>query len=117
MGSSPSSPAASPEFLTVFRQHADATGAMTFARFMELALYAPGVGYYRRDQTRVGYAPGTDFFTASTSGPIFGELIATACQKLLGAQRDPRDFTFVEIGAETATGVLKDVAHPFGAAR
>src|SRR5882724_11652715 len=108
MGSSlpVSTPGASPEFRDIFRRHADAAGAMTFARFLELALYDPAVGYYRRDHARVGYAPGTDFFTASTSGPIFGELIAAACRKLLGDQRDPRDFTFVEIGAETSTGVL-----------
>lgn len=89
---------------------------MPFARFMELALYDPVVGYYRRDRSRVGYAPGTDFFTASTSGPIFGELVAAACVTLL-AGRDPRDFTFVEIGAESPEGVLAGVTHPFGAAQ
>jgi SAM-dependent MidA family methyltransferase len=89
---------------------------MTFAEFMALALYDPEVGYYSRPKPRVGYAPGTDFFTASTSGPIFGELIAAACQKLLGS-RNPREFTFVELGAETAGGVLAGVAHPFGSAR
>jgi len=90
---------------------------MSFARFMELALYDPAIGYYRRDRQRVGYAPGTDFFTASTSGPIFGELIAAACVTLLGSNRDPRDFTFVEIGAETEGGLLAGVPHPFGAVR
>lgn len=97
---------------------------MNFARFMELALYDPAVGYYRREHERVGYAPGTDFFTAATSGAIFGELVAAACVVLLGGC-DPRDFTFVEIGAEppgsaqkkTGGGVLAGVAHPFGAAR
>ena len=89
---------------------------MSFARFMELALYHPKVGYYRRDRARVGYGPGTDFFTASTSGPIFGELVAAACVKLLG-DRDPSTHTFVEIGAESAGGVLTGVAHPFAAAR
>ena len=110
-------PAVSPEFREIFRRHADASGAMSFARFMDLALYDPAVGYYRRDATRVGYASGTDFFTASTSGPLFGELIAAACVTLLGRARDPRDYTFIEIGAETAAGVLADVAHPFGAVR
>jgi len=90
---------------------------MSFARFMELALYAPVVGYYRRDQTRVGYTPGTDFFTASTSGPIFGELIVAASVKLLGLGRDPHDYTFVEIGAENEGGVLAAVPHPFASVR
>ena len=126
MGSSasPTTPAASREFLAIFRAQADSAGAMTFARFMALALYDPAVGYYRRDRHRIGYGPGTDFFTASTSGSIFGELIAAACVTLLG-ERDPRAFTFVEIGAEppdaaeptSGGGVLAGVAHPFGAVR
>ena len=84
---------------------------------MELALYDPEVGYYRRSHPRVGYGRGTDFFTASTSGAVFGELVAAACVTLLGTARSPRAFTFVEIGAETAGGVLAEVAHPFGATR
>ncbi len=110
-------PVVSPEFREIFARHAGTTGAMSFARFMELALYDSTVGYYRRDRTRVGYAPGTDFFTASTSGPIFGELVAAACVSLLGSNHDPRDYTFVEIGAESEGGVLTGVAHPFGAVR
>lgn len=118
MGSSASSPSslASPEFLAAFRAQADATSTMTFAQFMQLALYHPAVGYYRRDRTRVGYAPGTDFFTASTSGPIFGELVAAACVHLLG-DRAPRDHTFVEIGAEPGRSILNGLTHPFAAAR
>ena len=85
---------------------------MDFARFMEIALYDPAVGYYRHERQRVGYTPGTDFFTASASGPIFGELVAAACVTLLG-ERDPHDYLFVEIGAETEGGVLAEVAHPF----
>jgi SAM-dependent MidA family methyltransferase len=110
-------PVISPEFREVFRHHADADHAMSFAQFMDLALYHPAVGYYRRDAARVGYTPGTDFFTASTSGPLFGELIAAACVTLLGRERAPRDYTFVEIGAESDGGVLAGVPHPFGEAR
>lgn len=121
MGSSPdSSPApASPEFLRVFRAQAGADATMSFAQFMKLALYHPEVGYYRRNRQRVGYGPGTDFFTASTSGALFGELVAAAAEKLLrAAGRDPRSHTFVEIGAEPERpGVLAGVNHPFGASR
>src|SRR3954467_14586412 len=119
MGSSRPSPTpvVSPEFREIFRRHAGADCTMSFARFMDLALYDPTVGYYRRDRTRVGYAAGTDFFTASTSGPIFGELVAAACVKLLGEKNRARDHTFVEIGAETEGGILADVAHPFGEVR
>jgi SAM-dependent MidA family methyltransferase len=110
-----------PAFLAAFRAQAGTGDAMTFARFMELALYDPAVGYYRRARPRVGTGPGTDFVTATTTGPVFGELIAAAAVTLLGA-RDPREFTFVEIGAEPGEagepgGVLAGIAHPFGAAR
>jgi SAM-dependent MidA family methyltransferase len=111
----------SPEFLAVFRAAAGADGAMTFSRFMELALYHPAVGYYRRDRPRVGTGPGTDFFTASSTGSVFGELISAACVSLLGG-RNPRDFTFVELGAEPSGrpgggGILAETKHPFGGAR
>lgn len=118
MGSSTTSTSAtvSPAFARLFRAHAPAHGALTFAQFMQLALYDPTLGYYARAQPRVGYAPGTDFFTASTSGPVFGELIVAACVELLGA-RNPKDYHFVELGAESPAGILDQVAHPFASAR
>lgn len=117
MGSSaPASPAPSAEFIKVFRGLAGAEGTLPFAQFMELALYHPAVGYYRKSRGRVGYGAGTDFFTASTSGPVFGELVTAAVVHLLGDQ-PPGEFTFVEIGAESGGGVLAGVAHAFAAAR
>jgi SAM-dependent MidA family methyltransferase len=125
MGSFNSAPAgASPEFLGVFRDHAGPDGTMPFAEFMRLALYDQRVGYYRQARKRVGYGPGTDFFTASTSGPVLGELVVAACAKLLGGQA-LHDYTFVEIGAEPADptnpasvgGILAGVTHPFAAVR
>jgi len=118
MGSSASSSAnrVSPEFAQVFRAHAAPDGWMSFAEFMALALFDPKVGYYSRKSARIGYAAGTDFFTASTSGPVFGELVAAACTDLLGSV-DPGDFEFVELGAETEAGVLAGVAHGFGRVR
>src|SRR3954470_1398361 len=115
MGSSPSSSgaSASPAFLAAFRERADRDGIMSFARFMDLALYHPHLGYYRQDRRRVGYEAGTDFFTASTSGPVFGELICAACVQLLGPHKNAAEYTFFEIGAEPGSGVLNDVTHPF----
>lgn len=96
----------------MFRAEAGPEAVLSFSRFMALALYHPTVGYYRRDQNRVGRGSGTDFFTASTSGPVFGELVSAACVQLLGG-RCPRDHSFVEIGAEPEQSVLAGVAHPF----
>lgn len=120
MGSSPpeSADTASPEFLAVFRAAADTEGRLPFDRFMALALYHPAVGYYRAPRRRVGYGPGTDFFTASTSGPVFGELVAAAAAETIRRHGGkPEDHTFVELGAEPDGGVLHGVEHPFRAAR
>ncbi|MEO6876343.1 MAG: SAM-dependent methyltransferase [Opitutaceae bacterium] len=117
MGSSASPPSPpSSGFLDLFRRHAGPDGTLPFARFMALALYDPAVGYYRSDQMRVGYGAATDFFTASTSGPVFGELLVAAIIQLL-AGKAPHHFSFVEIGAEPGGGVLKGVVHPFAAVR
>ena len=113
MGSSDNA-SPSPAFLSVFRQEA-LEGRMSFERFMELALYHPQVGYYRADRQRVGYAAGTDFFTASTSAPLFGELVSAAASSLLRA--DPGTHTFVEIGAEKGAGILEGRPHPFAGYR
>lgn len=112
-----SSHAVSPAFAAAFGERADADGAMPFAEFMELALFHPTLGYYRRETPRVGYGKGTDFYTASTSGAIFGEVVAAACVTLLGGWETASEHSFLEIGSETADGILGGVPHPFASAR
>ena len=51
-----------------------AGGAIPFARYMALALYKPGLGYYERSERVVGR--GGDFITSVSVGPLFGELLA-----------------------------------------
>lgn len=51
-----------------------AGGAIPFVRFMELALYAPRLGYYERNRQAVGKRG--DFYTSVSVGPLFGELVA-----------------------------------------
>lgn len=79
-------------------------------------MYHPTVGYYTAARRRVGRDKGADFFTATSFSPVFGELVVAAAAGLL-AGRDPRDYTFVEIGAEPGGGALRDVTHPFGGYR
>src|SRR5688572_19549113 len=105
----------SAEFLRVFRACASPGGRMSFASFMQLALYHPEVGYYRTAKPRVGYSAGTDYFTSSTSVEQFGHLVATACSSLLAAAgRSPRSHVFVEIGAEPDEATITaGVRHEF----
>src|SRR5262245_4531614 len=103
------------QFHEIFAAEAEAAAGVSFARFMELALFHPQAGYYARQRERVGRNERADFYTATSLGPIFGELVVAAAVKLLGGEASS-GFTFVEIGAEPGGGVLKNVAHPFASA-
>ncbi|HTV76486.1 MAG TPA: hypothetical protein VMD57_05750, partial [Candidatus Baltobacteraceae bacterium] len=58
---------------TIIRAEIREKGVISFARFMELALYCPETGYYERkpDIGRHG-----DFMTSVSAGSLFGELLA-----------------------------------------
>jgi SAM-dependent MidA family methyltransferase len=51
-----------------------AGGRITFARFMELALYHPQFGYYSSGKARIGRQG--DYFTSVSVGPLFGRILA-----------------------------------------
>lgn len=56
------------------RSEVERAGAISFHRFMELALYCPDFGYYERFQRAVGRCG--DFVTSVSSGELFGQLLA-----------------------------------------
>src|SRR5580658_6557362 len=70
-------------------------GPITFARFMELALYAPGLGYYER---RRAIGRGGDFFTSVSVGPLFGQLLAFQFAQWLDAEMPDGHVQFIEAG-------------------
>ncbi len=86
-------------------------GWISYEDFIRAALYEPKLGYYQRMRQRVGRDPATDFYTATSIGPLFAPLIMEACVKLLGD--NPEKYTFVEIGAEPESGILHNREHPF----
>lgn len=64
-----------PELIAAIRREiAAASGRITFARFMELALYHPQHGYYTTGQHRIGQTG--DYFTSVSVGPLFGRILA-----------------------------------------
>jgi SAM-dependent MidA family methyltransferase len=82
-------------------------GAIPFARFMELALYAPGLGYYSGGAAKLGQDG--DFTTAPEITPLFGAALAQVAADIM-AQSAPR---ILEIGAGTgklARDVLSELA-------
>lgn len=76
-----------------------AGGAISFARFMDLALYAPGLGYYRAGARKFGRDG--DFVTAPELSPLFGRCLARQCRDILQALGGG---LIVELGA--GTGVM-----------
>ena len=71
-----------------------AGGAVPFWKFMELALYAPGLGYYSAGAHKFG--PGGDFTTAPELSPLFAACVADALTPAL--QQLGPDAVFMELG-------------------
>src|ERR1700691_4176481 len=82
-------------------------GWLSFERFMELALYAPGLGYYSAGSAKLGAAG--DFVTAPEVSDLFGRCVARQCAavlRLTGGQ-------ILELGAGTgrmAAALLTELA-------
>lgn len=72
-------------------------GPMTVARFMELALYGPSVGYYMTAAQRSGRRG--DFYTSVDTGPLFGALLARLLREAWRALDRPATFDCVEHAA------------------
>lgn len=58
-------------------------GFLPFARWMDLALYAPGLGYYAAGAAKLGAAG--DFVTAPELSPLFARTLATDVAAILAA--------------------------------
>ncbi|HUI62678.1 MAG TPA: SAM-dependent methyltransferase [Steroidobacteraceae bacterium] len=58
-----------------------AGGWLPFDRFMELCLYAPGLGYYSAGSVKLG--AGGDFVTAPEASDLFSRCLARQCQEIL----------------------------------
>lgn len=74
---------------------------MSFARFMELALYCPDTGYYEREEDTVGRRG--DYYTSVSVGPVFGQLLAYQLSRWLTAE--------LEAGAGGPVRLVEGGAH------
>lgn len=90
-----------PELIDRLRRDIEQNGPITFARFMQRALYEPGLGYYATSElrpTREG-----DFLTAPELHPIFGRAVAAQVGEMWQRLGGPADFVVREYGAGRQT--------------
>ena len=108
-------PESDPRLLARIRDEIAGRGPMTFARFMEIALYDPEAGYYTRGEDDPAHAqpggPGRsgDFLTAPEGHPIFGWTIARRLEQAWLELGRPGEFVVREHGAgrgALAVGIL-----------
>ncbi|MDE2274735.1 MAG: SAM-dependent methyltransferase, partial [Burkholderiales bacterium] len=80
----------------LFQAIAEAGGWLPFDRFMAIALYAPGLGYYARGSRQFGLFPasGSDFVTAPELSPLFGRALARQVAQALDAAQADTVFEF-----------------------
>ncbi|AVH74020.1 class I SAM-dependent methyltransferase [Nostoc sp. 'Lobaria pulmonaria (5183) cyanobiont'] len=93
MDSNPALCAAIANYITTSPQQ-----RITFAEFMEMALYHPEYGYYSSDALKIGFKGG-DFFTSPNLCSDFGELLAEQFLQMWEILGKPVPFSLVEMGA------------------
>lgn len=88
-----------PELIAKIADEIHATGPLTFARFMEMALYDPWFGYYmRREQGDAQIGWNGDYYTSSDLHPTFGRALATQLRQIDDLLGHPDPFSVVEMG-------------------
>lgn len=106
---SPEEAAHSDRLIERIRQAIDAgKGWISFERYMEMALYEPGLGYYSAGATKLGGAG--DFITAPEISPLFSRCLANQSAEVL---RSVSDGSILELGAGSgvmAADVLGELA-------
>ncbi len=105
----PEALAHSQRLLASIRQAIDQTnGLISFAEFMRLALYAPGLGYYSAGTRKFGAAG--DFVTAPELSPLFSQCLARQCQPVLAQLTEGVILEFGAGSGLMAAEILKELA-------
>ena len=90
------------QVLAHIRKEIRRQGPISFARYMELALYAPGLGYYSGGARKFGESG--DFITAPELSPLFSRCIAKQCGQVL---KDLGGGDILELGAGSGVMALE----------
>src|SRR5450755_1259036 len=86
-------------------------GWLPFDRFMTMALYAPGLGYYASASRKFGALPesGSDFITAPELSPLFGRALARQVGQALDATATDEIWEFGAGSGELAAQLLGEL--------
>ncbi|MFM2065706.1 MAG: hypothetical protein RLZZ584_615 [Pseudomonadota bacterium] len=86
-------------------------GWIGFERYMALALYTPGLGYYARDARQFGAMPasGSDFITAPELSPLFARALARQLRQALQASGTCELWEFGAGSGALAAGLLAEL--------
>ncbi|NJL15828.1 MAG: hypothetical protein HC938_00185 [Nitrospira sp.] len=89
-----------PELIAAIAAEIAASGPISFARFMELALYHPQFGYYMRAPEQMAERIGWrgDFYTSSDVHPMLGQALAKQAEQIDRLLGHPDPFIVVEMG-------------------
>ena len=96
----------------IAQEIASSGGWLAFDRFMALALYEPGLGYYANDTAKFGLMPssGSDFVTAPEMSPVFGQLLAAQVAEALQRTHTREVWEFGAGTGALARQVLDELA-------
>jgi SAM-dependent MidA family methyltransferase len=97
-----------PDIERRIRERIESGGPITFAEFMDEALYNDDDGYYTRPRRIRAISPDGDYFTSPTSHPAFGALIAVQLRDFWELLGQPDVFDAVELGSGDGT-LARDV--------
>ena len=86
-----------PTLMSLIRAEIEARGPVSFAWFMQQALYHPEHGYYSSGRCAIGRRG--DYFTNVSVGPLFGDLLAAQFAEIWRRLGKPNKFIIVEQGA------------------
>lgn len=88
---------------------AESGGWLDFSDYMELALYAPGLGYYAAGARKFGAAG--DFVTAPELSELFGRSLARQCAEVLATLTEGDILEFGAGSGALAAGLLTELDH------
>ena len=97
------SPDSYPDIERRIRERIESDGPITFAEFMNEALYDDDGGYYTRPRLIRPISPEGDYFTSPSSHPAFGALIAVQLRDFWELLGQPDVFEAVELGSGDGT--------------